>query len=234
MTTATASPSGWNAGPCAGCPASCRLRRCGGSTPSTSRRWLPRYIVFDSAEQFVPVVVQIMRAESLTEVPVIGRLLTTGVAKRSGPAVPEEVLAAQQHLGDGGNANGNGSTCRDSPRTRPTGGTPAVSESALPPLRASRRAPQPGRQRALRGLRPLLVRRTTTGPSATPRRPMTLMMTVAEREAFLAGLHVDIHERGLSHDTGGWRTTGLRRAQRDPRRSAITLQPWVIVVGALR
>ena len=40
--------------------------------------WLPRYIVFDSAEQFVPVVVQIMRAESLTEVPVIGRLLTTG------------------------------------------------------------------------------------------------------------------------------------------------------------
>jgi lysylphosphatidylglycerol synthetase-like protein (DUF2156 family) len=58
--------------------------------------WLPRYIVFDSAEQFVPVVVQIMRAESLTEVPVIGRLLTTGMAKRSGPAVPEEVLAALQ------------------------------------------------------------------------------------------------------------------------------------------
>ena len=59
--------------------------------------WLPRYIVFDSAEQFVPVVVQIMRAESLTEVPVIGRLLTTSGAKRSGPAVPEEVLAAQEH-----------------------------------------------------------------------------------------------------------------------------------------
>jgi hypothetical protein len=50
--------------------------------------------VYDSAEQFVPVTVQIMRAESLTEVPVIGRLLTTGVAKRSGPAVPLEVLAA--------------------------------------------------------------------------------------------------------------------------------------------
>ena len=57
-------------------------------------QWLPRYIVFDSAEQFVPVAVQIMRAESLTEVPVLGRLLTTGVAKRSGPAVPEEVMAA--------------------------------------------------------------------------------------------------------------------------------------------
>jgi lysylphosphatidylglycerol synthetase-like protein (DUF2156 family) len=64
--------------------------------------WLPRYIVFDSAEQFVPVVVQIMRAESLTEVPVIGRLLTTGVAKRSGPAVPEEVLAVMEDGGPGG------------------------------------------------------------------------------------------------------------------------------------
>jgi lysylphosphatidylglycerol synthetase-like protein (DUF2156 family) len=59
--------------------------------------WLPRYVVFDSAEQFVPVAVQIMRAESLTEVPVIGRLLTTGVAKRAGPAVPDEVVAAMEH-----------------------------------------------------------------------------------------------------------------------------------------
>ncbi len=64
-------------------------------------RWLPRYIVFDSAEQFVPVAVQIMRAESLTEVPVIGRLLNTATAKRSGPAVPEEVLAAMEHSSNG-------------------------------------------------------------------------------------------------------------------------------------
>ena len=49
----------------------------------------------------MPVVVQIMRAESLTEVPVIGRLLTTSGAKRSGPALPEEVLAAQEHAGNG-------------------------------------------------------------------------------------------------------------------------------------
>ena len=49
--------------------------------------WLPRYIVFDSAEQFVPGGRQIMRAESLTEVPVIGRLLTT--TKRSGPPCPK-------------------------------------------------------------------------------------------------------------------------------------------------
>jgi lysylphosphatidylglycerol synthetase-like protein (DUF2156 family) len=45
--------------------------------------WLPRYIVFDSAEQFVPTAVQIMRAESLTEIPVVGRLLNTSAA---GPA----------------------------------------------------------------------------------------------------------------------------------------------------
>ena len=75
--------------------------------------WLPRYIVFDSAEQFVPVAVQIMRAESLTEVPVIGRLLTTGVAKRAGPAVPEEVMAAtapgrQQSQAPGANGHRGG------------------------------------------------------------------------------------------------------------------------------
>ncbi len=38
--------------------------------------WLPRYIVYDAAEHFVPVVLAILRAESLSEVPVIGRLLS--------------------------------------------------------------------------------------------------------------------------------------------------------------
>ena len=61
--------------------------------------WLPRYIVYDSPEQFAPATVAILRAESLTEVPVVGRLLTTGVAKRSGPGIPEQFLA---HPGDGG------------------------------------------------------------------------------------------------------------------------------------
>jgi hypothetical protein len=51
------------------------------------------------------VAVQIMRAESLTEVPVIGRLLTTGVAKRSGPAVPAEVMAAMEHPENGAAAS---------------------------------------------------------------------------------------------------------------------------------
>jgi lysylphosphatidylglycerol synthetase-like protein (DUF2156 family) len=69
-------------------------------------QWLPRYIVFDSAEQFVPVAVQIMRAESLTEVPIIGRLLTSGMAKRAGPAVPEEVVAAMDQDNSASGENG--------------------------------------------------------------------------------------------------------------------------------
>jgi lysylphosphatidylglycerol synthetase-like protein (DUF2156 family) len=39
--------------------------------------WLPRYIVWDAAEHFVPTVVQILRAESLTDIPVVGRLLVS-------------------------------------------------------------------------------------------------------------------------------------------------------------
>ncbi len=90
-------------------------------------RWLPRYIVFDSAEQFVPVVVQIMRAESLTEVPVIGRLLTTGAAKRAGPAVPEDVLAAmtQQNALDDGCPDGAGSAGSNGA----SGGPPAKADA---------------------------------------------------------------------------------------------------------
>ena len=56
--------------------------------------WLPRYVVFDSAEQFVPAIVTILRAESLTEVPVVGRLLTPGANRRTGPVVPEELVSA--------------------------------------------------------------------------------------------------------------------------------------------
>jgi len=40
--------------------------------------WLPRYAVYDSAEHFMPTAVQIMRAESLTEMPVVGRMLSPG------------------------------------------------------------------------------------------------------------------------------------------------------------
>jgi lysylphosphatidylglycerol synthetase-like protein (DUF2156 family) len=50
--------------------------------------WLPRYVVFDAAEHLVPVVMAILRAESLWEIPVLGRLLAAGAEKR--------MLAAQR------------------------------------------------------------------------------------------------------------------------------------------
>ncbi len=44
--------------------------------------WLARYVVFDTAEHLVPVVMAILRAESLWEIPVLGRLLALGAEKR--------------------------------------------------------------------------------------------------------------------------------------------------------
>ena len=150
-------------------------------------RWLPRYIVFDSAEQFVPVVVQIMRAESLTEVPVIGRLLTTSGAKRSGPAVPEEVLAARHR---------NTRATARAPHAKRPGRLRARDRAPLPALRPSRRPPQSRRQWSLRGLRPVLGGRAAARPPSPPRlargRRVSLTMSVAEREDFLAGLHVAV------------------------------------------
>ena len=56
--------------------------------------WLPRYLVYPAAESFVPVVAATFRAESLTEIPVLGRFLTHDPANRPGTVVPDEVLAA--------------------------------------------------------------------------------------------------------------------------------------------
>ena len=50
--------------------------------------WLPRYVVFDTAEHLAPVVMAIVRAESLSEIPVLGKLLAAGAEKR--------MLAAQR------------------------------------------------------------------------------------------------------------------------------------------
>ena len=58
--------------------------------------WLPRYIVFDSPEQFAPAVVTILRAESLSEVPVIGRFLTQSAARRQAPALPGRTRRAER------------------------------------------------------------------------------------------------------------------------------------------
>ncbi len=56
--------------------------------------WLPRYVVFDTPEHLVPVVMAILRAESIWEVPVIGRFLAASAerrnaASRGGVAEPE-------------------------------------------------------------------------------------------------------------------------------------------------
>jgi len=56
--------------------------------------WLPRYIVYPAAENFVPVVAAILRAESITEIPVVGRFLTNDPRNRPGTVVPPDVLAA--------------------------------------------------------------------------------------------------------------------------------------------
>jgi len=58
--------------------------------------WLPRYVVFDTPEHLVPVVMAIFRAESLWEIPVLGRLLAVGAEKRMVAAQheTEEFIAA--------------------------------------------------------------------------------------------------------------------------------------------
>jgi lysylphosphatidylglycerol synthetase-like protein (DUF2156 family) len=66
--------------------------------------WLPRYIVYDSPELFVPTAVQIMRAESLTEMPVVGRLLNT--SRRGAPLVPAGRLDAGNGAGVAGGRDG--------------------------------------------------------------------------------------------------------------------------------
>jgi lysylphosphatidylglycerol synthetase-like protein (DUF2156 family) len=56
--------------------------------------WLPRYLVYPAAESFLPVVMSTLRAESITELPVIGRFLTNDPSNRPGTVVPESLLAS--------------------------------------------------------------------------------------------------------------------------------------------
>ncbi|HUI03974.1 MAG TPA: phosphatidylglycerol lysyltransferase domain-containing protein, partial [Acidimicrobiales bacterium] len=51
--------------------------------------WLPRYVVFDTAEHLVPVVLAILRAESLSEVPVIGRMIAASERRAHAAASAE-------------------------------------------------------------------------------------------------------------------------------------------------
>ena len=59
--------------------------------------WLPRYLVYPALESFVPVVAAVLRAESITELPVLGRFLTNDPANRPGTVVPEDVLTAARN-----------------------------------------------------------------------------------------------------------------------------------------
>jgi lysylphosphatidylglycerol synthetase-like protein (DUF2156 family) len=62
--------------------------------------WLPRYVVFDTAEHLVPVVMAIFRAESLWEIPVLGRLLAVGAEKRMVAAQQETERFIADSFGD--------------------------------------------------------------------------------------------------------------------------------------
>lgn len=48
--------------------------------------WLPRYVVFDTAEHLVPVIMAILRAESIWEVPVLGRFIAASTGRRNAAA----------------------------------------------------------------------------------------------------------------------------------------------------
>jgi lysyl-tRNA synthetase class 2 len=63
-------------------------------------KWLPRHLVYPAAESFVPVVAAILRAESITELPVIGRFLASDPSNRPGTVVPPEVLEAARKVSD--------------------------------------------------------------------------------------------------------------------------------------
>jgi len=58
--------------------------------------WLPRYVVYDSLEQLAPALVSILRAESMSDVPVVGRFLVPSANRRSGPVLPETVSGPGQ------------------------------------------------------------------------------------------------------------------------------------------
>jgi lysyl-tRNA synthetase class 2 len=60
--------------------------------------WLPRHLVYPAAESFVPVVAATLRAESLTEIPLLGRFLVNDPTNRPGTVVPESVLAAAREV----------------------------------------------------------------------------------------------------------------------------------------
>jgi lysyl-tRNA synthetase class 2 len=65
-------------------------------------KWIPRYVVFDTVEQFAPAVLTILRAESLTEVPVIGKFFEQSAQRqRIASFVPsEQASEVRANLGE--------------------------------------------------------------------------------------------------------------------------------------
>jgi len=64
--------------------------------------WQPRYIVYDSPELFLPSVISFLRAESVSDVPVLGRLFSSkkrssAVVIGSGGAVIDADLVSEGH-----------------------------------------------------------------------------------------------------------------------------------------
>ena len=53
-----------------------------------------------AAESFVPVVAAVLRAESITELPVVGRFLTNDPSNRPGTIIPDDVLEAARQSSD--------------------------------------------------------------------------------------------------------------------------------------
>ena len=54
--------------------------------------WLARYLVYAAPEQLLPTAAAALRAESLTEIPLVGRLLASDPSNRPATVVPEELL----------------------------------------------------------------------------------------------------------------------------------------------
>ena len=64
--------------------------------------WLPRYVVFDTAEHLVPVVMAILRAESVWEIPVLGRLLAASAGRRSAACLGGDTEGEPAATGEAG------------------------------------------------------------------------------------------------------------------------------------
>ncbi len=97
--------------------------------------WLPRYVVFDTAEHLVPVVMAILRAESVWEIPVLGKLLAAGAEKRmlTAQKETEEFIAASfgSWDADDDGPEGNAVTAHGQPANgQPANGQPANGQPA--------------------------------------------------------------------------------------------------------